>query len=613
MSQAAWRNRFQLTENFLRQYELLAPIGKGAMGEVVKARQIAVGRSVAIKFLRPQFYQDKEGIRRFRSEAAIMARLNHPNIVHVITFDDQAKVPYIVLEYVKGMSLRKLIQEKGPLPVWSALKVLNQICLGLQQAHEAKIIHRDLKSENILIAVGGVAKIVDFGLAKLTEGRGDQTSSGVILGTPEYMSPEQVRGDTLDGRTDLYSAGVILFEMLTGSVPFRNPAVSRILLDHLETPPPLLHTICPNLPPELNELVGRALAKDCISRYRSAEAFLLAIQGTGRSLQRQELLSSRAEIPIQAGQTQKIESPPKSPPAKPFRTQRTRPQSVAEAPPTHPQHTPTWNPLFTLIALTLFLGAATLTYRATIGARRDESEVRAEALVAQKMKDISTKLEAFMDEGIGNPAQGVFLTRAIARSLDDPSCRAKAQKALKEIMENTSAPEILLAAGLPLAKLGVSQTFSPLLKLFPSRQGKTREKLLAALKTGARVIRGPGRFAGDEDLSREVCQTMAEILQEPFRGRYPPPERCSLIALYSSFASQRDLQETMLDFSLQTRFGKPVLAPPEVFAALGRLCREPRFKILKARLERRYFHKKNPKYVALPEDQLKALQSAMAG
>ncbi|MCA9556891.1 MAG: serine/threonine protein kinase, partial [Myxococcales bacterium] len=151
------------------------------------------------------------------------------------------------------------------------------------------------KSENVLITQGGVAKLVDFGLAKLTEGRGDQTASGVILGTPEYMSPEQIRGEEIDPRTDLYAAGVVLFEMLTGEVPFKNTAVSRTLLDHLELPPPRLRDLDAAMPAEMDELVGRAMAKDRLQRFRNAEAMLLAVTGARRSLERQKKLGVRAD------------------------------------------------------------------------------------------------------------------------------------------------------------------------------------------------------------------------------------------------------------------------------------------------------------------------------
>lgn len=625
MNQATWQQRYQLDQHFLQQYEILDAIGKGSMGEVVRARQVSVGRQVAIKFLLPKFYQDRESIQRFRSEASILARLNHPNVVQLLTFQEHVPVPYLVLEYVEGVSLRKLIGNKGPMPAWSALKVLIQILQGLKQAHEAKIIHRDLKSENILIAPGGVAKIVDFGLAKLTEGKGNQTDSGVILGTPEYMSPEQIRGEPLDGRTDLYSAGVILFEMLTGAVPFRNPQVTALLLDHLETPPPLVHQVCPELPAELGELVSHALAKDVFSRFRSAEAFLLAVEGAARSLKRQDLLDSRANIRPAAGATQVL-APPEAAPGRGGQTHHQpqpapRPVSprargpasqvsqVSEAP---TEEAPAGrNPFLPVVLLTLLLCSAGLAYRLGTRPGRNESEVRQEAVSEHKLAELAKLQERLLDEGFADPTQGLFLTREMAAFLEEPSCAGSAQKALCEVLESGPSDEMILAAGLPMVRKGVPASFLPLLSVFPRRPPEIREEILDALHQGATVTRAGARFVKDEELAGQVCEKLLEILQEPFGGRFQVPERVRLIRLYSHFAHTQALQEKMVELVEQTRFDRPSFASPEEFTALGATARTPPFESLRKLLQRRYLHKGNPDRVVLPEEAQAAMEASL--
>lgn len=619
MSGSDWKDRFRLDDAFLEQYELVGEIGRGAMGVVLQARQRSIGRMVAVKFLLPQFYEDRESLRRFRAEASILARLNHPNVVQVLTFEDRSESPYLVLEYVAGKSLGKLLQANGPMPAWSALKVMEQVLLGLEQAHQAQVIHRDLKSENILVTEGGVPKIVDFGLAKLTEGRGNQTDSGVILGTPEYMSPEQVRGDDLDGRSDLYSAGIILFEMLTGVVPFRSPAVTQILLDQLETPPPLLREVVSGLPPELDELVRKALAKDRFSRYRSAEAFRLAIQGTGRALQRQKLLGARASG-VQQGRT--LAAGERQEVLHKARDRGTRREPTGGLPQRIPGHrepsraeaveaprSSSWKLFLGLTLLFLALGAGQLVYQSTLGARRSEAEVRAEVEREQKEAEVEATLEAFFAEA--DPTQALFLARSLVKRLEDPSAAPRAVQALEEVFEGASDDTLLVVVGEPLARRGRVPVISRLLELWGRLDSGPRASLLDALEEGLTRARGGRRFVAPLEDAVGLCEAAATVLSEPFRGRYPSEERVRLIRVYACGARNQDLQEGMLAFATRQRFGRPEFASREEIRQIGHLGRDPKLESLRKKLERTFLHKRNKERIELPEDLMAALEEGL--
>lgn len=293
--------RMRTDAAFTARYELLDQLGAGAMGEVYKGRQHGLERLVAIKFLSPQFYEDADSMRRFRTEAEAMGRLVHPNIVQVHEFDGREDGPYIVLEFVEGESLNDRIERRGPMAFDEALETAAAMCRGLQAAHDAGVIHRDLKGDNVLLDGAGNPKLADFGLAKLTEGRGDQSRAGLIVGTPSTMSPEQCRGDPLDSRTDIYSLGIVLFEMLTGALPFDGENSMRIVLAHLNDPPPMLADLAGGVPFELEELVAGALKKEADDRYPTARAFEIAIGNAREALVARGMDLSRAAKPDPRG------------------------------------------------------------------------------------------------------------------------------------------------------------------------------------------------------------------------------------------------------------------------------------------------------------------------
>ncbi|MCA1665252.1 MAG: serine/threonine protein kinase, partial [Myxococcales bacterium] len=258
------------------QYVLLDKIGEGGMGAVYLADQPTMGRSAVVKLLHPSLSRDPQVAARFNLEARAAAALNHPHIVTVYNYgalDDG--VLFLAMEHLEGRNLERSIEESGRLSARRAVHVAVQICEALGEAHARGVVHRDLKPSNVMLVTRGrddeFVKVLDFGIAKV---RGVALSdSGTVFGTPEYMSPEQLRGRALDGRSDLYALGVVLFEMLTGRLPFACDTPEQWMTAHLERTPPTVSESAPDaeLPRELEALVARLLAKDPATRPATAE------------------------------------------------------------------------------------------------------------------------------------------------------------------------------------------------------------------------------------------------------------------------------------------------------------------------------------------------------
>jgi hypothetical protein len=256
----------------LGPFEILLPLGSGGMGEVYRARDSRLGREVALKVLPARFLSDREGLLRFAQEARSASALNHPNIVTIFEIGHADSSPFFAMELIEGIRLRDLV-DAGPLAVRRALDLSIQIADGLAKAHEAGIAHRDLKPENIMVTRDGFVKILDFGLAKLYSAlpaAGEPlTQTGVIMGTPEYMSPEQAAGRAVDFRSDQFSLGLILYEMLTRRRVFLRPTAVQTLSAVIQEDPEPLETANPRVPPPLRWAVERCLAKDPEDRYGS--------------------------------------------------------------------------------------------------------------------------------------------------------------------------------------------------------------------------------------------------------------------------------------------------------------------------------------------------------
>jgi serine/threonine protein kinase/dienelactone hydrolase len=269
------------------KYNIIEVSGRGGMGIVYKAEDTKLKRSVALKFLPPELIQDEEIKERFVLEAQTAAALSHPNICTIHEIDEEEGKSFIAMEYVEGQSLRAKI-EKGPLEIDEALNISMQVAEGLEEAHKKGIIHRDIKSANIMVTEKGQAKVMDFGLAKV-KGATLLTREGTTLGTVAYMSPEQARGEEVDHFSDVWSLGVVMYEMLSGQLPFKGEREASILYSVVHEEPRPLKEIKRDLPPELQQIVNRALRKRPESRYASAAEIIKDLKKYQDILQAEEL------------------------------------------------------------------------------------------------------------------------------------------------------------------------------------------------------------------------------------------------------------------------------------------------------------------------------------
>jgi serine/threonine protein kinase len=293
------------------KYRILGKIGQGGMGTVYKAVHVAFEELRALKVINPSMIEDELFLKRFKHEAIITRRLQHPNAVRVDDIDEaEDGRPFIVMEYIEGRSLKALIQEQGAIPVPRVCSIIKQVSAALSASHALGMVHRDIKPENIVLIdspQGEQVKVLDFGIAKVKEARAKEiagstlTGTGVVIGTPQYMSPEQAmgrRGDDIDGRSDLYSLGVVMYQMLTGELPFKADTTMSVLLAHLQTPPMPIQQMHPelNVPPALVAVVMKTLEKTPERRQSSADELIAEIE--------------RAETqPIRLDQTRVVSSP----------------------------------------------------------------------------------------------------------------------------------------------------------------------------------------------------------------------------------------------------------------------------------------------------------------
>jgi serine/threonine-protein kinase len=265
------------------RYRIETIIAQGGMAILYRAHQIGMDRTVAIKVMLPTFAPNSQAAERFAQECKLAARLNHPNIVAV---HDVGMIgpqqPYLVMEYIDGVSLSNELSEHRP-PLTTALTIICQVLKGLEEAHGAGIIHRDLKSDNILLQRKSSdrsdwVKIVDFGIANLADRTKRLTKTGSFIGTPAYMAPEQFRGKAIDTRVDIYAVGIVMFEVLTGNVPFDGDSPDIIMMKHLIEEPPSLSESRTDVPPQIEAVMRKALAKDAGDRFQTATDFRVALE-----------------------------------------------------------------------------------------------------------------------------------------------------------------------------------------------------------------------------------------------------------------------------------------------------------------------------------------------
>src|SRR5689334_817796 len=261
-------------ERYIGKYRVKGELGRGGMGAVYLAEQPGLGREVAIKELIQS--TDPTALKRFLQEAQVMARTSHPNLVQVHDIELQGNVNYLVLEFVKGRTLRAWINESSPPPP-QVFAIMHGVLQALDYAHRHSIVHRDVKPENVLISDDGIVKVADFGIARLTDDTGaggTATKTGTTVGTPQYMSPEQVASSRVDGRSDLYSAGIMLYELVAGQPPFSASDADgpfTLMAKHVQAPPQPPSVYRPGLNPELEQVIMKSLAKRPEDRYQSGQ------------------------------------------------------------------------------------------------------------------------------------------------------------------------------------------------------------------------------------------------------------------------------------------------------------------------------------------------------
>lgn len=271
----------------LDKYELVERLGHGGMAEVYKAYQPGVERFVAVKILHSHRQDSADFVARFRREARAIGRLQHPNIVRIIDFAEQAENDYMVMDYVAGGTLSDYLQTHSQLSLQAALPLVVQLADALAYAHQQGLIHRDIKPGNIMFTDNTYTQVVltDFGLARLLDDAESKlTLSGAMIGTPTYMSPEAVRGEPCDERTDIYSLGVVLYELMTGKTPYAANTPYSMMMKQANEPLPLPRTLNPDLPVIVEQLLCKALAKEPSERYQSAAEFALALRQLWRLL-----------------------------------------------------------------------------------------------------------------------------------------------------------------------------------------------------------------------------------------------------------------------------------------------------------------------------------------
>ena len=278
------------------RFRVVSLMARGGMGKVYRAEQAPLGREVALKVLNPNYEGDHdiEFHKRFFLEASTCAKLTHPNTVTIFDYGKtEDDIYYIAMELLEGRTLYRTLRDEGRLNADRALHIARQVCRSLREAHDLGVVHRDLKPANIFLIKHGdekdFVKVLDFGLVKHVEDKEDLTQTGVFMGSPKYMSPEQIREDTTDERSDIYALGVILYEMLTGVVPFNRPNSMNILMAHIHDDPPPFQDIAPDLvDPRLEQIVMKAIAKDPEMRFANMDEFLITLKqaaiATGMSL-----------------------------------------------------------------------------------------------------------------------------------------------------------------------------------------------------------------------------------------------------------------------------------------------------------------------------------------
>src|SRR5438552_5780959 len=292
MAESLVNKQTELVGQMLGQYRVLEQLGAGGMGEVYLAQDTRLGRKVALKMLPADLTAEDERVRRFQQEARAASALNHPNIITIYEIAEMDSRRFMATEFIDGETLFERLKA-GLMTLNDAVDVAVQVTSALCAAHQAGIVHRDIKPGNIMLRTDGIVKVLDFGLAMLTERKDDgveattlvKTRQGTVMGTPHYMSPEQARGQKMDARTDIFSLGVVLYEMLTGRVPFAGQTMTDVLASILMLEPPSLSQSAPEAPEDLQRIVHSALRKDKEERYQTSAELLIDLKALKQELE----------------------------------------------------------------------------------------------------------------------------------------------------------------------------------------------------------------------------------------------------------------------------------------------------------------------------------------
>ncbi len=291
--------RLEIGSLFAARYKILGELGRGGMGEVYRVKDEKLDEEIAIKVLKPEIAADRPTIERFKNELKFARKIAHKHVCRMYDLSEEGETPFITMEYVKGQDLKNLVRKKGKLKEGEVIEIAKQVCEGLAEAHELGIVHRDLKPQNIMIDENGNAKIMDFGIARSIEAPGI-TKAGVMIGTPDYISPEQAEGSPADHRSDIYSLGVMLYEMATGRVPFKGDTALSVALKHKSEIPEDPRKLDPEVSEKLCRLILVCLEKDRERRYQTAAALLSDLQNIEEGLPLGTKLRPRRETFVSA-------------------------------------------------------------------------------------------------------------------------------------------------------------------------------------------------------------------------------------------------------------------------------------------------------------------------
>jgi len=260
------------------RYRILSELGSGGMGIVYKAHDLELGDLVALKMLKPGMLADAEQLDRLKSEIRLARRITHPNVLRTFDFGEVEGRAYISMEYVRGLTLRYLLNETRRMPYSAGLRIARQLCAGLAAAHEVGILHRDIKPENLILEQTGNAKLMDFGIARpLRRNTPDHTQPGTFVGTPHYSAPEQLAGEEVDQRADIYASGVLMCEMFCGKLPYTGANTLEIYVAQMQQPPTKPSEYWPEIPPALETIILRCLQKLPAERFQSAQELAQAL------------------------------------------------------------------------------------------------------------------------------------------------------------------------------------------------------------------------------------------------------------------------------------------------------------------------------------------------